>query len=154
MKSLGLTNKYIEKLLSQYSSSFKGVFSCNTLPIIHGDFTLISNLSKDTEPGTHFITIIVKNGQVYYFDPIGLPCINKNIKTYLNYYSKQHFYNQIQYQCWDSIFCGFYCILFILLHDLKFSISHFKKLFSINCKENDTTVIQLIKYILSEYNMK
>lgn len=150
MTSLGLSNKYIENFLYSKSKSFKGVYSCNSLPVLTGNFTIISNLSKVNEPGTHFIVIVVNDNQIGYFDPLGLPCFNKYILKYMSKFKKKHVYNKIQFQCWNSIFCGYYCILFILLHDRNYPFSKLKLLFSKNCQQNDKKVVELIKYLINE----
>ena len=57
----GLTNVYIETFLHKYCKKFFGCFSSNNLPTNMTDidsFSIICNLSKRNEEGTHFITII------------------------------------------------------------------------------------------------
>ena len=66
MNGIGLTNHYIERFLYNRSKTFKGVFSSDTLPKFKNDFTLISNLSKKNEVGTHFVCIAYKKGKLYY----------------------------------------------------------------------------------------
>ena len=67
---------------------FKGVFSSDTIPKV--TFTrltpvtsIIINLSKSSEKGTHFIALIFKNAKINYFDSFGQVCTNENIIIYI-----------------------------------------------------------------------
>ena len=143
----GLTNRYIETVLEPYCKIFKGVFSCDTIPVFgkNSRFSVIVNLSRENQPGSHFISIYVNKTKAYYFDSLGLPCINRDISKYLKQYSVTS--NVNQFQCLDSFFCGYYCMLFVILIERGMSFTKFKKLFSADCKNNDTIVVELLKYI-------
>ena len=60
---IGLTNKYIENLVHilDISNSFKGVFSSDNIPLFSDyNVSLICNLSKSNEKGSHFVAIYIK----------------------------------------------------------------------------------------------
>ena len=116
-----------------------------------GRFYINFKSFKKDEVGTHFVLIALKNNTVYYFDPLGLPCINSHISNFMKNLAKKIVSNLLQFQCLNSFFCGYYCILFVLLHDLGISFKKFQSLFSKDCKQNDIIVIELIKYVISNY---
>ena len=156
MSEFGLTNRYLEELLFPRTKYFKGVFSCDNIPIypIRKPFTIIVNLSHENEMGSHFISIFIARKKVIYFDSLGLPCINPHIKNYLRYYSSRNgrvktVQNEMQFQCLNSFFCGYYCALFVLLMERGMTFKRFLNLFSKHCNENDSVVIDLLKYIFT-----
>ena len=59
MNKNGLSNVYLNNLLTPYCKYFKGVFSCNTIPNFSKNqkFSCIINLSKENEEGTHYVSI-------------------------------------------------------------------------------------------------
>lgn len=131
-KMLGISNLDIEEILfSEKAQSFmnnctaigfSGVFSSNNLPsklIKKNCFSLICNLSRDTEPGTHFITIIFYSTYIFYIDSLGLPCLNKDVRNYLDHFNLPIMCNSQQIQDSQSVFCGFFCILFILFYEAR-----------------------------------
>ena len=118
----GLTNTYIHNFLSTQSSHYKGVFSSNN---IDKDlkylkrFSIVCNLSKYGEIGSHFVSIISFPDYVFYIDSLGLPCIAPSICAFLSSLNKSVFINTRQFQQETSIYCGFYCIMFVLYYDKK-----------------------------------
>lgn len=60
MSDKGLTNQELEKLsVSILGENFLGVFPCDSIPQIRDEqiFSVIFNMSKHNENGTHFISI-------------------------------------------------------------------------------------------------
>lgn len=111
----GISNHSIEAVLRRTCSDFQGVFSSDTLPSPQrSQFSLVCNLSKVDEPGSHFISIISFPNFVLYLDSLGLPCTVSSIKEFLRQLGKPTFHNSLQVQDVSSDFCGLYCILFIL----------------------------------------
>lgn len=108
----------ITKYVSPYQRNniFKGVFACNNLPThIHLPALMIVNLSKNTESGTHWVSIYVdrfSNG--YYFDSFGMPPRNKFIIQYLETHTKTFHFNDKQLQHISSVKCGKYCCVFAI----------------------------------------
>lgn len=144
---MALTNNEIEEILRGKMTSFLGVFSCDTIPSevnSFQQFSLISNLSKINEVGSHFITIIKNEDNVYFLDPLGLKCSNKNIlQKFCNY---DIWYNVRQIQDFSSDFCAHFCMLFCLDfdHRSKSRFFHTKNLY-----KND----KLCLSYLNEYNL-
>ena len=64
MESDGISNIYIDHLMQQISLSFRGTFSLDNIPTFEEEtFSLIVNLSKVDEKGSHFIAIFVLKKQ-------------------------------------------------------------------------------------------
>ena len=95
----GISNIYIDSLMEKISSSFRGTFSIDKIPMFKEEnFSIIVNLSKENEKGTHFIGISLLKNVIIYFDS----------------YRKQVIYSNVQLQHLFSSHCGFFCISCIL----------------------------------------
>ena len=117
---------------------FNGVFSRNNLPNFKNGAHVI-NLDHSKNTGTHWVVIFVKSNEVIYFDSFGVEYIpkeimekigNKNIKTSI-----------FRIQDYNSIMCGYFCILFIqyMLNDK--TLTNFTSLFSPwNFEKNDEII--------------
>ena len=82
MSEESISNIYIDQLMKKISWSFRGTFSCNNIPIFNDEnFSLIVNLSREGEIGTHFIAIIISSNQILYFDSFGIQNTNDDIKN-------------------------------------------------------------------------
>ena len=68
----------------------------------------IINLDDSHSNGTHWVAMINKNNEIYYFDSFGLPPPREvtNLK-------KECIYNTSQYQAKTSVLCGYYCLYFL-----------------------------------------
>jgi hypothetical protein len=146
----GITNKYIESiLLEQCSDNFKGVFSSDNVPhhlAATNQFSIICNLSKENEKGSHFISIIAFEDYVFYIDSFGLPCYESSLKKFLSKTSRPIFFNTVQIQDFSSNFCGFYCMLFVLYFNARVKK---KMTFSNNLSLNDSICVNYIKTLVS-----
>jgi hypothetical protein len=151
---IGINNKTIEGLL-QTCPLFKGVFSCNNIPASlsnNDSFSIVCNLSKVEEPGTHFITIVCFKDYVLYIDSIGMHCFNLDITRFLLNLNRTIFYNTKKIQSITSTYCGMYCVMYILHFNTPLHYQHDNKLsFTIDMQKNDKqcvkNVSRLIKYV-------
>jgi hypothetical protein len=124
---VGLTSEYINTFLEKLNIEyFSGVYACNNIPkylITEKNFSIICNLDKDTEPGSHFITIICSPNAIIYIDSLGKLCSNKYIKQFLEGVSKKQNIRIInvveKVQDTSSVFCGFFAILYVLYFNLS-----------------------------------
>ena len=83
MEEGGISNMYIDNLMEKISSSFRGTFSIDKNPMFKNEnFSIIVNLSKENEKGTHFIGISLLKNVIVYFDSYGLETINLAIEKY------------------------------------------------------------------------
>lgn len=143
-----LTNVYLEDLAEFCSlSQFIGVFSCNSLPKFPHSrpYSLICNLSKDTNKGTHFIAIYIFPNVIIYYDPYGMECYNKYILQFLLSKKCKIIYNKKCIQHISSVYCGYYCFGFCMfLESSKSLLSYNKLFFKSKLYKNEKIVEQLI----------
>ena len=58
--------------MDKISRSFQGTYSIDNIPTIkNNDFSIIINLSKQNEKGSHFVAIFNKQNKIIYFDSFG-----------------------------------------------------------------------------------
>jgi hypothetical protein len=151
----GLTNQYVEELGKQIlGKHFLGTFPCDIQPIVDKKkiFSLVFNLSKHDSKGSHFIAIFADENNLLYFDPLGHKCENADILHFMTKVrSKRKMRTKFQkIQDCNSIFCGFFCIAFLLSRHKNESLTNFFKHFSKQkLIKNDVLVI---KYILNKIN--
>lgn len=149
----GLTNKYVEDLGKKHCKNFIGTFPCNILPDIQGKdfFSLVFNESKHNEEGSHFVAIFANKNEIYYYDSLGLKCENKYILSFLNLSGRKIIENKIQIQSYDSIFCGYFCLSFIIYMSKKYCYKEYFKIFcKNNLKLNDMIVVELLLKMLKQ----
>ena len=126
----GISNIYIDTLMEKISSSFRGTFSIDKIPMFKEEkFSIIVNLSKENEKGTHFIGISVSKNVVVYFDSYGLETIDLTIEKYLKKYRKKILHSNVQLQHVFSSHCGYFCISFILCLENNIPLHKFLKMF-------------------------
>ena len=152
-KMNGLDNVYIRNTLQGLCKDFIDVFSSDNIPpeiSERNNFTIICNLSKCGDKGTHFITIVVDCESVVYIDSLGLPCINEDISKFLNRLNRPISYNTRTIQHPNSVFCGYYCIFYALLFDSGTNVDKKDFVFSTsNLYKNDKLCIKYIKQLIS-----
>ena len=84
MEEEGISNIYIDSLMNKISRTFYGTYSIDNIPEINNDvFSVIVNLSKRNEKGTHFIAVSSRKNKIIYFDSLGNQNINLTLKKYL-----------------------------------------------------------------------
>ena len=71
----------------------------------------IVNLQDYLGPGTNWIALYVKNNEFIYFDSFGIEHGPKEIKKFISH--KDIKTNLFRIQAYNSIMCGYFCILFI-----------------------------------------
>jgi len=130
----GLTNNQLEKLAKKkLGKSFLGVYPCDAKPKNiknRSNISLIFNLSKHNEKGTHYIAVYIKSKEILYFDSYGKKLTNKYIKSRLKKLNKPILYQTKKIQHKDSIFCGFYCLAYLhSVQNLQLPIRLFYKMF-------------------------
>ena len=126
----GISNIYIDTLMEKISSSFRGTFSIDKIPMFKEEkFSIIVNLSKENEKGTHFIGISVSENVVVYFDSYGLETIDLTIEKYLKKYRKKIPHSNVQLQHVFSSHCGYFCVSFILCLENNIPLHKFLTIF-------------------------
>ena len=107
--------------------------------------------------GTHWVAFIKKNKINLYYDSFGLPPPTSLVGNIQKKNDGSIIYNIDQIQHFDSIYCGWFCILFIFLfvHNevntvpkAKKYVNEFNNLFSLkNRKSNDQKLKGYIKNV-------
>lgn len=157
----GLSNLFIQNVAGKYArNSFAGTFSSNNIPrnlAERPNFTFICNLDKVGEVGSHFVTVVADPENIIYVDPLGLPCLNKDISCFLKQSGRRVSYNTRTIQHPLSNFCGFYALLYVLHFD--YSVSNKKKkktrynlklvFKDTQLEENDARCLEYLKYLLT-----
>ena len=115
-------NKYYEN-----EPKFKGVYSRNNLPKIKGG-TYIINLNQHESIGTHGIALYVNNINVSYFESFGVEHMPNDIIKFIG--KKNITANIYRVQAYDSIMCGYFCIVFIDFMLKRNSLLEYTNLFS------------------------
>ena len=147
----GLTSKYLEQMGQKYCKNFIGVFPCNIQPNIkkYVNFSLIFNESKHNEKGTHFVCLYAKKNNIFYFDSLGLKCENEYILNFLEKSKRNIIDVDTQIQSFDSIFCGFFCLSFVIFMCQNKNFKSYLNIFNKeNLKLNDKIVTDLLIQLL------
>ena len=115
-----VTNLYIDSILYKYCANYLGCFSSNNLPLKKvKKSSLVCNLSKNTEEGTHFVAIIIDDEKIFYIDSFGIPPYISGIISFIKNQHKKLYYLHNQIQPKKSVFCAFYAIMFVLSSENK-----------------------------------
>ena len=128
---------------------FCGVFSSDTIPI---DFHLhnggyIVNLSKYNSQGTHWVAIIVKEKRVFYCDPLNLPFIPNDIVNRLN--MSDHVQTlAYQVQPYNSVYCGFYAMMFVLASYFNINYNLLCSCFPQVSHKNDNVCLDILVMLI------
>ena len=149
----GLTNKYVEDFGRKHCKNFIGTFPCNILPYVeeNDSFSLVFNESRHDEEGSHFVAIFATKNDIYYFDSLGLKCENKYILSFLNSSGRKIIENKIQIQSYDSIFCGYFCLTFIIYMTKQYEYKKYFKMFcKNNLKLNDIIVVEMLLKMIKQ----
>ena len=156
MEEEGISNIYIDNLMNKISKTFWGTFSIDNIPLIKNDiFSVIVNLSKQNEKGTHFIAVSSRKNRIIYFDSLGNQNIDITFKKYLKKYKKQIIYSNFQLQNLFSNHCGFFCISFILCMENNISLENFLKIFNRkNLYLNDYICIEIVKFYINHLYLR
>ena len=108
MDTIGLTNDYLQNILEQISLHFVGV---NNLT---GKLHSLSRFSAVCNTHGHFICILGFSDRLLYIDPFGLAPMDGRITAFLEADLRPCYINRATYQHPLSVYCGFFCVYFIL----------------------------------------
>lgn len=147
----GISNVYIDSVLCEYADNFMGTFSSNEVEdkMLKVGQSLVINLSPVDKPGSHFVAAkAVSSKELCFFDSLQLSQIPFAILNFLRNQRKSVTTLNWRIQHYESSFCGFFCIAFVLsLQFVSFSIfvSYFQKN---DLLLNDYIVIEMIRMLL------
>ena len=123
----GLSNHYLNQLSLYCLKDFSGVFPCDFLTEKKSrtNSKYIVNLDASDNPGSHFVAISVRGHNIFYFDSFALPCTNKYILQAVIESKKQLIYSISPIQSITSMFCGYFCLSFLILDEYNIKMSDF-----------------------------
>ena len=156
MEGKGITNLYIDQLMNKISSSYRGTFPCDTIPhFFDENVSLIINLSRHDEEGSHLISVYIFKRKIIYFDPFGIKSNNTYINKYLSKYNKKIIYSKKPVQHILSSHCGFFVMSFILFIEKHKSLAKYLSLFiTKHLIYNDFICVEIIKYYIKSTHVK
>jgi len=142
----GLTNSQLEQLAKKsLGKLFLGVYPCDAKPKINKDkfnISVIFNLSKHYEKGSHYVAVLFRKKDILYFDSYGKSLTNKYIKNYLKTFNKPVMYQTIKIQHKNSIFCGFYCLAYLkAVQKYNLPVLKFLKMFEYPATTKNDTIV-------------
>jgi len=142
----------LTKIMKSHPSSKKlylGTFSVDTLPTnIKYPSCLIFNNQRSDQPGQHWVAIYFgANKKAEFFDSFGGSPKDYGIDGYMKKHALSTVYNKQVLQTKLSVYCGLYCLLFLICKCKHRSLKYFLNLFD-KPKINDNTFFRLInKYL-------
>src|ERR1700712_3875248 len=139
------TEQLFNKL--KFLKNFLGVFPRDNLPAIKFlPVSLIMNTDPHNKPGQHWVAIHINSDSCgIYFDSYGLPPLNQEFIDYLNDNCNSWTYNKTMIQGYNSLTCGQYCALFVLLQALGYDLFDIIHLFCTDFKTNDEIVQEFFR---------
>ena len=146
------TNIWINQVMKDIPQ-FVGVKSSDQVikPPFFPCYTIV-NFSPSFLPGTHFIVILfVKKTKCIYYDPLGISGIPKEILDYMQKYSRDVVQINHPIQNPISSFCGFFCMLPILLHVNRLPILQGIYSFKKHEMENEIKCVNLLARLFKLY---
>ena len=116
-----MNTSHINTVLTQHPHTrkyFLGTFPSDKCPQKpQAQTCFVSNTDPQSEPGQHWIAFYIKSdGNIFYFDPYGIPPISIYHQRFLNKSSDgRGAYNKQQLQNFYSHTCGAHCINFLIV---------------------------------------
>ena len=149
------TNLWINHIMRDVNQ-FIGVYSRDNIkqPTSYPSYTIV-NFSSLHAPGTHLVTILfINKSMCIYFDPLNLPFIPSEIQEYMKVNSS--YIHIVKYPIQNPLsgFCGFYCLLVILLHINKVSLYYGLYSFPRQSIRNDDKCVRTIIKLLKVYYLE
>ena len=106
-----ITNFEIQKYYHN-QPRYNAVYSRDNQPKIK-DGVHVINLDDYSDIVTHWIALYILNNDITYFDNFGVEHSPKEIKTFIG--NKNIKTNILKIQAYDSIMCGYFCIVFFCI---------------------------------------
>ena len=125
---------------------YLGTFSVDQLPkkIIYPSCLIVNN-QNSYESGEHWLAIFFhKNKVAEFFDSFGNSPCYYNLGNYLDSHSKRFTFNKTPLQSFTSLYCGLYCIFYLILKAKGRSLNYIINLFK-TPYQNDKLFKSLIK---------
>lgn len=132
-----------------------GIFSSNNIPESfkkESRFTIICNLSRANQPGTHFVSIIKREDTILYLDPLATYIdFNGDITQFIEDCEVSSIITlkkPIQHE--KSWMCGYFCVFFSLLYSKNVHGLKLEKFVERGIRKNDCICIRNIARIIEQ----
>ena len=118
MSNFGVSSTYLAELAQDCLKKQPEIISCDIFLneselAVNKGFIINSQISD--LPGSHFLCVLVKEEEIIYFDSLAFPLLNSYIKTKLKTANKPIKYCTQPIQGANSVFCGLYCLSFLIV---------------------------------------
>lgn len=138
----------LNKIMKKHKFTKKiylGTFAIDKLPKkVKYPSCLIVNNQKSYEDGEHWMAIYFgKNKHAEFFDSFGNSPEKFGLDKFIKKNSKKITFNRIKLQSDFSLFCGCYCVLYLIYKCKGYSLNYFINLFD-NPIDNDKIFVKLI----------
>ena len=120
------------------AAMFGGVLARDELPLLTNNKCYVCNTDNSSGPGNHWIAIYVENNKGEY----GLPPL-KEFEVFLSNNTSKWIFNDKQLQSFDSLVCGEYCVVYLMLRCRGVSLKTFGQMFSHDLEKNDRLIANL-----------
>lgn len=147
MENLGITGNYINSVLFKSSHFFVGVDNFSI------ELHKLSRFSTINYEDEHFVAILAFPTIIYFIDPLGLPPTSSKIMAFLMADERPTKINSTTYQHPLSVYCGFFCIYFVLYFENR-PTRKIRKFNLDNLTSNDAICISNIMTLLENKNSK
>lgn len=150
------SNLFLKDFLDRFKwNQFYGIFSSDNIPVDicqMESFSIICNLSRKNEIGTHFVTIIKNKKIILYLDPLALYItLNNDIDNFIAKCKPDKICKLTKaIQHMNSWYCGYFNMFFLLFFNTTVSC---KKLYCFNEKDlllNDCICLNNLMLMYSE----
>ena len=150
MPSSGLSSDYLSRLCDLCLTNPPEIMACDDfysksyLPV---NSAYVVNIQKSNLPGSHWISVLILENSIIYFDSMGLPVINEYILKRLKLCNLPIYYSAASIQGIFSMFCAYYALAFLIkCHEEKMTFENFLNIFKDGQSlENEQTCLNLIK---------
>lgn len=133
MTSDSLSSDYLLKLCKICLTNPPEILPCNIFyskTYLPENSSYILNLQKSDLPGSHWISVLVTEKFILYFDSLGLPVMNEYILRRLKICKLPIYHSVLSIQGIFSKFCGFYSLAFLIkCHEEQKSFQDFLSIF-------------------------
>ena len=122
MKTVGVTSEYLAKLAKNCLDIQPEILPCDIFQSeskLTANKSFIINSQISNLPGSHFLCVLIKEEEIIYFDSLAFPLLNSYIKTKLKTVNKPIKYCIHPIQGANSVFCGLYCLSFLIVCQRK-----------------------------------
>ena len=149
-----VSNVFLSSLLNLFKwLEPVGIFSSNNIPPKlkkEEKFTIICNLSRVEQPGTHFVSIIKRGSSILYLDPLATYLdFNGDLSKFIESCSPtsiMRLEKPIQHE--KSWLCGYFCVFFSLLYSRNVAGLKLEKFVEEDILMNDCICIRNIATII------